>query len=297
MMIRCMRAGAREFLTKPFSSNVMAEALIRAWSRRPVDRVAKKETGRLFAFLGAKGGSGVTTVAINFAVSIAQETGKETLLIDLNLPLGDTALNLGISAQYSTVDALQNFNRLDSNFLSNLLTKHSSGLSVLAAPSHFTKFVSSSEAIDKLLTVARQEFAYVVIDMGSRLDLTGTALFADTSTIYLVTQAGIPELRNANRLITEFFTTGGPKLEIVINRHTSRSMGIDEVHITKALTRPVQWKIPGDYVTAKRTQNVATPLVLEDSPISRVIRQMAREASGTPAVADKKKKRFGSLFA
>ncbi len=123
-----------------------------------------------------------------------------------------------------------------------------------------------------------------------------TALFAPTSTIYLVTQAGIPDLRNANRLITEFFTSGGPKLEIVVNRSTSRSMGIEEEHITKALTRSAQWKVPGDWVTAKRTQNFATPLVLEDSPISRVIQQMARSVSKAVETTEKKKKRFG-LFA
>ena len=112
--------------------------------------------------------------------------------------------------------------------------------------------------------------------------------------MYLVTQVSIPELRNSNRLVTEFFTSAGPKLEIVLNRFMSRSLGVDDEHITKALTRPAKWKVPNDYATAQRTQNTATPLSLEDSPISRVIRQMARTACGMPATADKKK-RF-SLF-
>ncbi len=292
-LVRCMRAGAREFLTLPFAPGAIGEALVRASVRRPaVQAPVKKTRGKSFVFLGAKGGSGVTTVACNFAVSLARESNQSTLLIDLHLPLGDAALNLGVDAQYSTVNALQESARLDSNFLARLLTKHSSGLSVLAAPGKFTHFHATDEAIDKMMAVARQEFDNVVVDAGSRLDLSGTTLFADAATVYLICQVSIPELRNSNRLVTEFFTSAGPRLEIVLNRYTSRSLGVDDEHITKALTRPAKWKIPNDYATAQRTQNTATPLSLEDSPISRVIKQMARTACGMTATPEKKK-RFG----
>ena len=117
------------------------------------------------------------------------------------------------------------------------------------------------------------------------------ALFEEAAIVYLVTQVGISELRNCNRLISEFFQSRD-KLEIVLNRFASRSVSIDEENITKALTRPAQWKIPSDYPSVQRAQNTATPLAMEDSPISRVIRQMARTACGLPANPEKKK-RFG----
>jgi len=289
LLVRCMRAGAREFLTMPFSKVTMAEALVRASARKPAPKADKKAGGKLLVFLGAKGGSGVTTLACNFAVALAQDSGQSTLLIDLDLPLGDAALNLGIVAEYSTVNALQDSSRLDGSFLSKLLTKHSSGLSVLAAPGKFSQFEISNQAVDKLLTVARQEFDNVVVDMGSRLDLTGTVLFKDAFTIYLITQAAITELRNSNRLISQFFNSGGPKLEIVLNRYGPRSLGVADEHITKALTRPATWKIPNDYAAVRQMQNTATPLALTDSPISRLIRQMARSVCGEPAAPPKKK--------
>jgi MinD-like ATPase involved in chromosome partitioning or flagellar assembly len=237
--------------------------------------------------MGAKGGDGVTTLACNFAVSLAQESGQSTLLIDLDLPLGDAALNLGVFAQYSAISALQNANRLDSSFLSTLLVKHSSGVSVLAAPGKFPPFPASNEAIDKLVAVARQGFDNVVIDMGSRHDLMETSIFKDGSTIYLVIQAGIAGLRNANRLISQYFTNEVPKLEIVINRYHSRSSNITDEQITRALTRPAQWKIPNDYAAVRRMQHTAVPLALEDSPISRLIRQMSRSACGLPPIQEK----------
>ena len=106
LLVRCMRAGAREFLTQPIAPGTIAEALVRASVRRPAGRPAKKAGGKLFVFIGAKGGSGVTTIASNFAVSLAQESGQSTVLIDLDLPLGDAALDLGINAQFSTANAL-----------------------------------------------------------------------------------------------------------------------------------------------------------------------------------------------
>jgi pilus assembly protein CpaE len=295
LLMNCMRAGAREFLAQPVAAGPLNEALQRASSRRPSARpISNKAGGKVLVFLGGKGGSGVTTVACNFAVSLVQECAQSAVLIDLDLPLGDAALNLGISPQFSTVDALQNYTRMDQNFLSKLLTKHSSGLFVLAAPGKFPQVDVSNEAVERLVAVARSSYDFVVVDAGSRFDLSGTTLVDQADTVYLVMQAGIPELRNSHRVISEYFKNGGSNLEIVLNRFMPRSGGVDEEHISKALTRPVQWKIPSDYVTVRRMQNEATPLALEDSMIARAIQDMARTACGMPAKPEKK--RGFSLF-
>ena len=293
LLVRCMRAGAREFLTQPIAPSTIAEALVRASVRRPPTNPLKKVGGKLLVFLGSKGGSGVTTIASNFAVALAQDSGKSTVLVDLDLPFGDAALDLGINSEFSVANALQNFERLDSNFLTKLLTKHSSGLSVLPAPDRYLQLRASGIAVEKLVTVVRQDFEYVVVDAGSHLESCKMLMDIGAAT-YLVTQVSISELRNANRLITEFFGSGGGKLEVVLNRFSPRSLSIDEETITKALTRPVNWKVPNDYPAVRRAQDTATPLALADSPVSRVIRQMARKACDFVPNKDTKK-RF-SLF-
>jgi pilus assembly protein CpaE len=289
LVVRCMRAGARELLVLPITAADMADALARITVRLPGSRPAKRKAGHLFVFLGAKGGCGVTTIAANFAVSLAQESGERTLLIDLGIPLGDVAINLGIAATFSTHDAFQDPSRLDTNFLATLLTRHASGLFVLAAPGEFSRTEVTVDAVDKLLAVARKSFDYVVVDAGYRHDLKDSGLFDTSATTYLVTQVDISELRNSNRLISQFFTTKGRKLQIVLNRFTPQNILFDEEHITKALTRPAQWRIPNDFATARRTRHAATPLALENSPISKVIRQMARKACGLPEKDTKKK--------
>jgi pilus assembly protein CpaE len=298
MLMRCMRAGAREYLVQPVSVNSIAEAMIRASVRRPTVWPQKRQTGKLLVFAGAKGGSGVTTVASNFAVSLALESNQRVVLIDVNLDLGDAALGLGLAAQYSTLSALANSDRLDSNYLSTLLVKHSSGLSVLAAPDKCTGAQIAKEALERLIQVARQDFDYVVVDGGSGFNSTGSALFTAGCTVYLVVQVGVIELRNANRLVSEVLKPSGAQIEVVLNRFDSRlnyrSLGIDEATIAKALTIPISWKVPGDYVAAQSAQNQATPLALGDSPISQAIKQIARAASG--AVETPEKKRWFQVF-
>jgi pilus assembly protein CpaE len=288
LLVRCMRAGAREFFETPFSQSEVGDALARVARLQPAPLARKK--GKLLVFVGAKGGVGVTSLACNFAVALAQQPEQKTLLIDLNLPLGDAALNLGIVSQFSTVDALQAVERLDGEFLQKLVVEHSSGVSVLAAPGKYPYTEPDCEALERLLMVARRQFDNVVVDMGSRINPEHKALYDEATAVYLVTQAGIPELRNANRLISQVFAhmasegTGEdslrpaspfvPKLEIVLNCF-EKSLGIGEEHIRRALTRPAQWKVPNDQALLRKMQINATPLALGDSQVARTIRQMA----------------------
>jgi pilus assembly protein CpaE len=295
LLVRCMRAGAREFLTQPIAPNTIAEAMVRASVRRPTHRSAKQAEAKLLMFIGAKGGAGVSTLAANFAVALSQGSLQRTALLDLNLPLGNTAIDLGLTASLSALDALRNLERLDSHFLSTVMVKHSSGLSVLAAPDHYSPLDIREDSIEKLVHVVRQDFDYVVVDAGACIGLVGRALLSAATTVYLVLQVSLPELRNANRIVSEYFQSGTPQLEIVLNRFNPRSVEIDEEAITKALTMPAKWRVPSDYVAVRKAQNLASPIVLESSPISHAIRQMAGGAPGYSPTVEAKKKKF-SIF-
>jgi pilus assembly protein CpaE len=292
LAIRFMRAGVREFFTLPLDGGEVAEALLRVSNRPSSSRDSNRAPGKVLTFLGTKGGCGVTTIAANFAVALAQESERTTLLIDLGLPLGDAAINLGIVPEFSIANALQDPTRLDSNFLSSLVARHSSGLGVLSAPSDFQGEEPNQEFIDKLLGIVRHDYEYIVVDLGSRVDLMDSALFSNDAVIYLITQVGISELRNANRMITKFFQKRDWGLQIVLNRYKPATLLFDDKNVERALTRPAQWKIPDDWNSARRTQTTATPLALDDSQISLAIRQMARIACGLPADREEKKGMF-----
>jgi pilus assembly protein CpaE len=293
-LLRAMRSGARDFFTFPFPPGEAEQAIERAAARKRVAPAPRRNAAKVFVFIGAKGGAGVTTVACNFAVDLAHDTKQDALLIDFDLPLGDAAIDLGLDSEFSTFDALHDADRLDGEFLSRLLVKHSSGLSLLASPGRFPYVPAENAAVDRLLTVACNNFNYVVVDAGSRLDSTRTRLFDFASRIYLVTQVGIPELRNANRMISSSILAHGPKLEIVLNRFEPGAAAFDDGAIQQALTRAPDWRIPSDYLALRDTRDRAESLALDDSPIARVIHKMARGACGLPE--DTKKKRLFGLF-
>jgi len=288
LAVRFMRAGAREYLLLPLEQSAASEALIRtANTLHEKTQPAEGGPGKLLVFTGSKGGSGVTTVACNVAIALAQRTDQRTLLIDLALPIGDAALCLGIAASNSTEDALRNIERMDAAFLETLLVQHRSGVFVLAAPTNVPEVEVSKDAIDKLITIARCEFDHVIVDVGSRIDVAAKALFEHASTIYLVIQTGISELRNSNRLISQFFTEGNRNLEIVINRFDSRfHETMNEDVIAQALGKPVRWKLPNDQDAARALQSGETGLT--ETRISRISLEMASSITGRPMAPEKK---------
>ena len=289
LAVRTMHAGVREYLLLPLERGALEDALNRtAKFLRERDDSSEKAPGNLLVFAGSKGGSGVTTVACNVAIALAQRSDQRVLLIDLALPIGDAALCLGIAADYSTEDALRNFDSLDVKHLQSLLVKHPSGVFVLAAPTQVPEVEVSQAAIDKLTSVARSHFDHVVVDVGSRIDVAAKVLFKEASTVYLVTQTGISELRNSNRLISQFFTEGSPNLEIVVNRIESRfNDTANEEVIAKALGKPVRWKFPDDQSAARALQNGETGI--GEARISRISLEMASSITGLPIPKERKK--------
>ena len=280
-LMRTMRAGAREYLPYPFSPALLGEALARTairLQREPPPPLRKP--GQILAFTGSKGGVGVTTVCANFAIALAHQTARRTLLIDLDLPLGDIALVLRINSDYSIADALHEQDRIDSNFFSRLLAPHDSGLMVLPSPGRSNCEELNDCLIARLLTLACLEFDYVVVDAGIRADSVRRLLYDRAQRIYLVTQIGVSELRNSNRLISGSLTANREKLSIVLNRYSARKTPIDDLSIERALTVPIAWRIPNDFHALLRMQNDAIPLIEGDSPVALALRQMAQDAAG-----------------
>jgi pilus assembly protein CpaE len=295
MAVHLMRAGAREFFTTPVDPAEIAAAMERAAEHYAATAPKSKSDSRLFVFLGTKGGCGVTTLAANFALALAQESEGNTLLIDFGLPLGDAAINLGIKTEYSVTNALQLTDRLDGRLLATLVVKHNTGLSVLASPSEFSDNKTPLDSIDKLVTVAREAYDFVVVDVGSRIDLLDTSLFDKSAIVYLITQVGISEMLNANRMVSKFFFTRDETLQIVLNRYKPSDLLFDEKKITEALTRAAEWKIPDDYAAARRTRETSSPMVLVDSGIARAIREMAKSAAGLIGERNEKRGFFSFL--
>ena len=132
-LLEAMRAGVAEYLPKPLADDGVKSALDRA-ARRLGCAPTSREPGQLYAFFSPKGGAGTTTVATNFAIVLQRLTGKRTLLVDLDLELGEIALLLGVQPRFNFVDMVQNFHRMDADLLASYIERHESGVHLLSAP-------------------------------------------------------------------------------------------------------------------------------------------------------------------
>lgn len=296
LLLRAMRAGAREFLTEPVPHQVLGEALARACARREKRR-HQKPAARLLVFTGAKGGSGTTMLATNFAVALTQQGAGKVVVVDADAETGEVALGLGLTPQFSILDAVQNQDRLDADFLQSLLAKHTSGLAVLASPEQYAPAHQIAGELLKMFRILREQFAFVVVDAGPIGSSVQEVVLDLADVLYLVTETSIPALRNARRLLS--FIAGrerSPRVEVVLNRFNARDVQIDENAAAKALARPVDWKIPNDFAAVRSAENTGIPLAMKDSPISRVLGRMAQAACGRPAGPEKKSRNLLRIF-
>lgn len=280
-VVRCMRAGAREYVSFPLVMSQVNEAFARAATRRPPDSRAKL-VRKLFVFWGAKGGVGTTTLASNFAIALRAESEHRVALVDLNLQLGDVAMALGVEPQFSVVDALESGHRLDNEFLSALMVEHHSGVAVLAGPDQYiTQPVIPNGNLSLLLQVLRDKYPYVVIDAGTGLGQVGSSLLKSADRVYLITEPDIPTLRNTQRLLAHIQSKNGsaPQVELVLNRFRTRGE-IDEKRIVEALGVAVKWHVPNDFARVQEALNRGIPLADTHSSVTTVLRQMARLACG-----------------
>lgn len=289
LLERCTQMGAREFLGLPFATRELKEAMERAAIRHFATAPVPKR-GRLLVFLGAKGGSGVTSICCNFAVAISKLSAEESLLIDLDLPFGDVAFHLGVRPTFSTVDALENYTRMDGSFLRNLVAYHPSGLAVLPAPGRVPFHPISKEALDQLLRVARREFENVVVDAGSKHDLVSNSEeYVESSILYMIVQREIAGVRNAARLTSQWAGIAGPKVEVVLNCHHDNDNSVFERELETALGCAVSWRIPGEYKRLCAMQDASSATSGTEASIAPEIDAMARSACGLPALAPQKK--------
>jgi pilus assembly protein CpaE len=263
LIIQAMRAGANEFLTWPLAVDSFHEAVRRTVARAEASPSGRKQATTI-AFLGAKGGSGVTTLAVNCGVELARLSKQPTVIVDLKPGLGEITLFLGVRSRYNLGDALDNLHRLDSQFLRELVAKHKSGLDILAGSDNFDRpGPNESGAIEEVMRLLARQYEYIVIDAGSQISPCSTAALYGADRIYLVANPDVPSVRNAQRMLDRIGQLGacGDRVRVLLNR-AAEPYPIPPEQIESALGRPIDHSFPSDYRTVSTALNSGVPLAL-----------------------------------
>ncbi len=262
MILRSMRSGAKEFLSRPVESIPLFEAIERVSKVHAVVSREKKRYGKCFTFFSAKGGTGSTVISTNFAVSLAEQTKKPTILVDLDMQLGEVSLFLGIKPSFNIVDVADNIHRMDPSLLKGFVKRHASGLDVLTAPDSLDKVESvSASQVGQILQFLKGNYEYVIVDTSNSFDDYTVAALDQSSTIFLISNTDLPSLRNAQRCLSIFERMGykKEKIQLLINRY-QKSLEIRGKDIEETLNFPVCWFFPNDWPTIISSINSGVPL-------------------------------------
>ena len=291
LLLEAMRSGVNEFVSDPVSGPDIEAAIARVMAQRPAPQAA---SGEAFAFVGAKGGVGATTVAVNVATALAQLKRDSTLLIDLHVANGDAAVFLGAEPRFSVVDALENTHRLDEAFLRGLVVKTKPGVDLLPSSDRVTAAPVDVRRIGTLIEFAARYYRYVVLDV-PRTDSAILDALELASRIIVVTNQELATVRSASRMAAALRQRyGKDKLTIVMSR-ADHLAEIGHEDVERAVGVRVHHSFPSDYRRALQALNKGRPLTLENhNELSGSFLKFARALANIEKPAEKKPTpRFG----
>jgi pilus assembly protein CpaE len=283
-----MRAGVNECVAEPLSSDQLGGAITRVIAQRtaPVG-------GQVFAFVGAKGGVGTTTLAVNVATALARSDAS-TLFIDMHPAYGDAAVLLGAEPRFSLVDAIENTHRLDLSFFNGLTVQSEAGVTLLASSDHAPTSTIDVHRIRLLLDFAVRNFRYTVLDLPRSNPAMLDAL-EGTSSIAVVTNQELASVRGASRIASALSRRyGRDKVSVVVSRFDKHAdIGINDIE--QAVHAPLRFTFPSDYRLALQALNTGRPFVLDgSSKLAGAVLEFTRSLTGD-AAAEPSGARSGSL--
>jgi pilus assembly protein CpaE len=295
LIIQAMRSGCSEYLLKPIGREQLLNAVARVGGRR------KERTqpfrAQVLAFMGAKGGCGVTSVVTQLGTLLASSFSKRTLVVDLHPDFGDAALYLGVTRhRYHFFELVENTDRLDGELLQSFLARHSSGVELIPAP-------EGNDAPRRILPGAvaqtfdflRSRYDYILVDMPLGLSDENLELIRHSDHLHMVTIAEVSALRNVARQFNYLTRKeiSQERIRVVLNRHQKRSL-ISDGEIEKTLGQKIFWKIPNQYAHVVKAINGGDSIAqLTSSELAKSLTDLAIQLGAKSAATEKKKEGLG----
>jgi pilus assembly protein CpaE len=297
LLLEAMRCGVQDFLAKPVDAASVKEILTRFM--QDLDVKDHSAMDRLIVVMGAKGGVGATTVAVNLGVQLSTFARKRVALLDFARPLGNVHLLLDLHPKFGVRDAVDNMDRLDSHFFSGLLTRHKTKLEILGGATQAEEWQNIAIApLERVVNVAQNAFDMVLLDMGSQFSSEWISILRMARMILLVAEANVPALWTMERrmLALKGFGIEPDRTRVIINRWHK---GDEEVlkSIQKDINRPVFACLPNDFRMASAAVNLGTPMQENhNNLLSSRYRQIAAQLAGIDVVGVQKRNSLGGFF-
>ena len=294
LILRAIRAGAREFLRLPTEPSELLAAVGRV-VRGDGDGEAKPLGGRVISVVGSAGGVGTSSLAVNLAATLAAEEGKSVALVDFDLVLGVVDSSLDILPTYTLLDVAQNAERLDLTLLKRSMTRHQSGLYVLPRPLTLEDAAKiDPEALRRVIGLLKAAFTTVVIDVSKGLQASDFVAFEMSDVVLVTVNLELNCLRNTSRLLQLFRQAEGmiERVKIVVNRAGSKLHEIGVKKAEETLGLPIWHEVPDAPKEFAQSRSLGVPLKSAAPKCSaiRAFGAMAKEfqTAGAPRRAGRK---------
>ena len=280
LLLRALRSGAKEFFPLPVNDIEVKQALERFKQRRRSAGISSEpaKAGKIITVVGSKGGVGATTLAVNLAVGLTKRKPQSVALMDLNSVFGDIPVFMALKSSHHLGEIASNIDRLDPAFLTDHMSKHSTGVHVLPSQSYLNgNRPITPEGIDALIDLMQRMYDVIVIDSGQSLGQANLRAIEASDHVLLVSLLSLPCLSNANKIIHSFRNvgfTGEERVKVVVNRYMkSSSLTLEDAERSAGLK--VFWTIPNDYQTTMSAINSG-----------RTLSQIASKAAVTKCIED-----------
>lgn len=279
LVIRTLRAGAREFLTKPLIQNDFIQS-VQKMKDLILGNINDMTKCKVVTVFSNKGGIGKTSLAVNLAMEIANITKEKVALIDLNMQMGDITTFLNLDPSFDTSYVINNLDRIDETFLLSTLEQYNkTSLYVLADPPDIEQAeIITPEEISTLINILRNIFSYVIIDTTSSFDSKTITALDNSDLILLIGITSLPSIRNFQRCYDLFKKLGytKDKIKLIINRFMEADK-IKPDDIENVLGEKVFFTIPNNYYTLNDSIEKGLPVseIAPDSNLSKSFKQLA----------------------
>jgi len=268
VMLEAFRMGIKEFLPQPINRKDFDAAVVRLKERlKNRGRQGTGNSGKIVAFLGAKGGCGTGTLAVNLAMSLRQLCqDRQVALVDLNMDDSDLPLFLDLQPGKGFRDLAEDLSRLDATFVQSLMSKHQSELHLLQSG---LTGLASTEPIPEgaavhTLDVMRSMYDHVFVDCGHTLRSETREALDFASMVFLNTTLSLPAIRRTKQYLEVMRDAGfdPDKVTIVVNRYQSSDAEL-LLHAEGLFGQKVGWLVPNDYPMASSSLNKGVPLTVQ----------------------------------
>jgi len=303
LILKAMRAGAREFLPLPAEPAEVLDAITRLLRGRNVSQTDSNQSPKIISVTSAAGGMGCTALAVNLATTLAACKEQETLLLDLDLMFGTVDAWLDITPDNTVSDLVQNFERLDLTLLKRSITRHASGLYVVPHPATMQEAAAvDPERLGRLFGLLRAAFGTIVIDTSKGLQSSDFMAFEISDVILIIIQLDLICLRNTARLLSLFRAYEGfaDRIQLVANRIGSFDGEISLKKAEETLKMPISWQIPNAAKLFQEVRIKGVPLaeVAKGSRVHHMFLELARSLRPTSAVESSKPRKglFAAFF-